>query len=296
MIYIDPGCEEYIVNSRLIESEYKDACEWITDLGIEYKRTRFGNYEKDFAEFIKGEGKENAKESVKTFMNAHQEANELIRVKNSFDSFNSSQALETIKKSVAGQRFRNGSKTDQSRDFAFELSMASRFIKAGYEVDLRTITDIVVQVNDRKLYVECKRVKSEKQLEKRVKEANTQTKTRIKNDTSSKSRSFIALNLTDIINPDAMPIITNSLDSYRRTSAEKLKDFVVSNKAILSKKQHSKCLGVLTEFTTQGFINKTDDYAFVNLREGNFYQYKLNSSDKDFLGSFYPQLGNQNLV
>ena len=296
MIYIDPGSDKHIVESRLIESEYKDACQWISDLGIEYKRTRFGNYEKDLDEFIKTGGKENAKESVQTFFNAHLEANELIRIKNAFDSFNSTQALDTIKKAVTGQRFRNGSKSDQSRDFAFELSMASRFLKAGYEVDLRTITDIVVEINGKTLYVECKRIKSEKQLEKRVKEANKQTKTRITTSKSSSARSFIALNLTDVINPNAMPMVETSLDSYTRISAETLKNFVMLNKSTLSKNQHNKCLGVFTEFTTQGFINKPDNYALVNLREGNFYQYRLKKSDHDFLNKFYPKLGNQNIV
>lgn len=296
MLYIDPGSEKYIVESRILEEEYKDACQWISDLGIEFRRTRFGDYEKDFDEFIKGGGKGDAKESVKSFFNAQLEANDLIRVKNTFDSFNSAQALETIKKSVAGQKFRNGSQTDQSRDFAFELSMASRFIRAGYDVDLRTITDIVVEIDGKRLYVECKRIKSEKQLEKRVKEANTQTKTRLTKDTSSRARSFIALNLTDIINPTAMPMIQSSLELYRRASAETLKDFVTSNKSTLSKKQHNKCLGVFTEFTTQGFINNPGEYALVNLREGNFYQYNLKSGDKDFLNSFYLQLGNQNVV
>lgn len=296
MIYIDPGSDKHIVESRLIENEYKDACQWISDLGIEYKRTRFGNYEKDFDEFIKAGGTGSAKESVKTFFNAHLEANELIRIKNAFDSFNSTQALETIKKAVAGQRFRNESKSDQSRDFAFELSMASRFLKAGYEVDLRTITDIVVEIDSRPLYVECKRIKSEKQLEKRVKEANKQTKTRITTGKTSSARSFIALNLTDVINPNAMPMIETSLGSYRRKSAETLKDFVVSQKTTLSKKLHNKSLGVFTEFTTQGFINNPGEYAFVNLREGNFYQYKLTESNRNFLNTFYPKLGNQNIV
>jgi hypothetical protein len=296
LLYIDHDTEKYILESRTIEEEYKNSCEWISDLGIEFKRTRFGDYEKDFSEFIKGGGKENAKESVKTFFNAQLEANDLIRVKNAFDSFNSAQALDTIKKSVAGQKFRNGSKTDQSRDFAFELSMASRFIKAGYDVDLRTITDIVVEIDGRRLYVECKRIKSEKQLEKRVKEANSQTKVRISGDTSSRSRSFIALNLTDVINPTAMPIIQSSLGSYQRVSAATLKDYVTSNTSTLSKKQHNKCLGVFTEFTTQGFINTPDEYAFVNLRESNFFRYKLKTSDIEFLNTFFPQLGNQNIV
>lgn len=297
-IYIDPGSEKFITESKDLESAYGEACEWISSLGIDYKKTRFGAYEKDLVEFIKNGGKGTAEEKVRTFFNAHLEANELIRIKSSFDSLGSDQDLDTIRKSVSGQRFRNASKKDQSRDFAFELGMASRFLKAGYKVDLRSITDLVVEIHGRRLYVECKRLKSDKQLEKRVKEANEQIKRRLNQDKSSKARGMIALNLTDVINPDAIPIITKSIDEYRADSAETLKSFVLSNKSTLSKKKSSKCLGVFSEFSTQGFIytEKPEDCAFANIREGNIYQYPLKAEEREFLNSFWEYLGNQDLM
>ncbi len=100
--------------------------------------------------------------------------------------------------------------------------MAARFLKAGYEVDLRTITDIEVQIGDRKLYVECKRIKSVKQLGKRISKANNQIRTRINKEISNKNRGMIALNLTDLLNPDSRPIITKSINDYSHNSFAKL--------------------------------------------------------------------------
>ena len=296
--YIDPGSDKYIAESKDIEKRYIEACEWVSEFGIEYKKTRFGAYEKDVDEFIKNKGKEGARESIRIFMNAQLEASELIRLKTTFESIDSTEIIETIKKAVSGQRFRNASKSDQSRDFAFELGVASRFIKAGYHVDLRSISDLVVDVNGRTLYVECKRIKSIKQIEKRVKSANKQIKTRIEQDKSSKSRGMIALNVTDIINVDAEAVITPSLEIYRQQSAETLKGFVLENKGILSKGKHKKCLGVLTEFSTQGFIHASEvkDSAFAHIREGNIYQYPLKKEEGEFLNSFMFKLGNQHIL
>ncbi|MBM9518906.1 hypothetical protein JWG39_03640 [Desulforhopalus vacuolatus] len=297
-IYIDSEADKFIAESKQLETNYKEACDWINSFGVNYKITRFGEYQKDVEYFIKNKNQGSAKESVKTFMNAHLEANELIRIKTTFESFDSSQLVDTIKKMASGKRFRNSSSTDQSRDFAFELNIASRFAKAGFLIDLKGISDVVVIIENRKLFVECKRLKSYKQLEKRVKAANVQISKRLANDLSPKCRGVIALNLTDILNPDAMPIIAPSLKEHQTISAKILRDFVLSEQNALSRKRNKKCLGVFTEFSTEGFINAdtVEDAAFVYIREGNIYEYPLNSGDRSFLNSFWPKLGNQHIL
>jgi len=264
--YIEPGCDKYIIDSDELEKQYNEACDWISNLGFEYRKNRFGIYKQDIEKFLNNGKVESPSEELKRFFNAHLEANELIRLKNSFMNFDCSEILETIKKSVSGQRFRNASKTDQSRDFAFELGVASRFINAGYNVDLRTISDLVVKIDDITLFVECKRIKSIQQLEKRVKEANTQISNRISVNTSSKARGLIALNLTDIINPEAMPIISTSVEEYRNASAETLKSFVLQHRDTLSKHKSNKCLGVFTEFSTQGVIRNVSSTHRLDLK------------------------------
>ncbi|MCL6272290.1 hypothetical protein M3P05_20450 [Sansalvadorimonas sp. 2012CJ34-2] len=295
--YIDDGCERYIAHSKDVEKSYIEACEWISSLGIDYKKTRFGEYERDVENFIKNKGKTPAEESIKIFNNAQMEASELIRLKETFDNFSTDEIIDSIKKTTSGQRFRNASSKDQSRDFAFELGVASRFIRAGYSVDLRGVSDLVATIDGRKLYVECKRLKSYSQLEKRVKAANTQITNRLKQDKSSKSRGMIALNITDIINADAKMIISETIEQYQKASAETLKDFVLKHRKTLSEKKQKKHLGVLTEFTTQGIIfdGSKENFAFANIREGNIYQYPLKQEEEKFLESFRGKLGDQNI-
>lgn len=295
--YIEPDCERFIHEGKQVEEAYAEACEWISSFGVPYQKTRFGAYEKDLEEFLKGGGPKDAKESVTVFMNAHKEAAELVRIMNVYKSFDADEILEPIKKMTSGQRFRNATTKDQSRDFAFELGVASRFIKAGYTVDLRGISDLVVDIDGTRFYVECKRMKSFKQLGKRVQEANKQIRTRLSTDRSSKSRGMIALNVTDIVMENDTPIIFPKIEDYQQASAYTLKSFVMSNKETLGNKRVNKCLGVLTEFTTQGIIFGPDEkeMAFANIREGNLFQYPMSKTEHEFLNSFWKKLGNQNI-
>ena len=295
--YIELDCEKFIHESREIDQSYAEACEWISSFGVPYEKTRFGAYEKDVVNFLSGKDVSDAKESISIFMNAHKEANELVRIMNVYKSFNSEEILEPIKKMTSGQRFRNATTKDQSRDFAFELGVASRFIKVGFQVDLRGISDLVVDIKGTTLYVECKRLKSSSQLAKRTKAANEQIKRRLSADKSSKSRGLVALNVTDIVMDSNDPLVFPTVEDYQETSAKTLKSFVLSNEDMFMSKRVKKCLGVFTEFTTQGIILSKDssEMSFANVREGNIYQYPLSASEHDFINSFWKSLGNQDV-
>ena len=59
-------------------------------------------------------------------------------------------------------------------DFAFELSVASRFLSAGHPVESGTLADVVAIVGRHKIYVECKRIQSDRKFITRVGEAAKQ--------------------------------------------------------------------------------------------------------------------------
>lgn len=56
--YIDQGCKQFIENSKDIEKSYAEACDWISNLGVVYEKTRFGTYERDIESFIKNRSKD----------------------------------------------------------------------------------------------------------------------------------------------------------------------------------------------------------------------------------------------
>lgn len=189
--------------------KYKDVCTWFTELGFNYAATRYGIYLKNIQklnEWSKGNdifcniNKDELVNFMGTLLNSHIEANEIIRVYGDIQALNSQEYIEQIKKVISGQELRATAEKDQARDFLFELSTASRFLRAGYSVSLSGVCDIVVTLPDGTLlFVECKRVKSIKKLAKNIKTAAQQLDKRIKDSRSYKNIGLIAVNITDLL-------------------------------------------------------------------------------------------------
>lgn len=80
---------------------------------------------------------------------------------------------------VCGRDFAALDKDSSSRNSQFELRIACYFCQAGYSVDLSGQTDIVATCDGTTYFVECKRVTSYGALNKRLKEAKRQLRTKL---------------------------------------------------------------------------------------------------------------------
>lgn len=142
------------------EEQFLAACDWMESLGINYPKTRFGGYKKDFSLFINPDRKkipsedfELAEEFYK-FMQAQTEAVQLIRLMNTYKDRRCEGFLETFRNVMLGLKLRRDSvnvEQDPARDHAFELSIASRFIKGGFSVDLTNVADLIVDIKGKQL-------------------------------------------------------------------------------------------------------------------------------------------------
>lgn len=190
-------------------SKFEEVCAWFDSLGFRFAISRYGIYHKNLQKLkelsngekiLKDTSDENLVAIIKEMMNSHVEANEIIRIYNDLKGLDIQEYLDQIKKVITGQEFRATSESDPARDFLFELSMAARFLRAGYKISLKSICDIEVKLPDgRILFVECKRVKSLKKLSKNIKNANQQIVRRIKDSSSLKNIGMVAVNVTDLL-------------------------------------------------------------------------------------------------
>lgn len=100
---------------------------------------------------------------------------ECIQIVQVFDSFKDEKSVgfkERLQKAVYGTDFYNPeSKTDQPRDFLYELLIASFFNNLGYKVNFEQLTDVIANRNGITVYAECKRIKSINGLEENLKKA-----------------------------------------------------------------------------------------------------------------------------
>lgn len=275
---------------------YDEVCGWFSSLGFEYSRTRYGIYKKHVTSFVainNGENTvDNLNEFKESFDNAYLEVNEIIRIYNSLKDINSTEFIAQIKKVISGREFRGNMDGDQARDFLFELSIATRFLRAGYTVSLTGICDVVVDLGqDGTLYVECKRIKSEKKLADNVKKANKQISTRIKASFSNKVYGLVAINITDLIPKTNMMFPSSEKEAtiiHRRVSnkyvLERINKFTVGI--------NKKCFGVMCESAIMNHLSiKSTKRGFTYSRHTEFIPY----SDNKIYEKLAPILSNQDI-
>nr|VVV06028.1 hypothetical protein AW0309160_03512 [Aliivibrio wodanis] len=241
-----------------IQAMYEEVCTWFDSLGFSYVRTRYGIYKGVFSEFLRVVQERDAPEDLAEFKlkfdNAYIEVHEAIRIYNGLKDHDETQFLEQLKKVLSGQEFRAKSSDDQARDFLFELSVATRFINAGYNVDLKGICDVVVDLgNNKTLFVECKRVKSNKKLEKNVKKANEQLKKRLKKTGKPNAVGLVAVNITDILPKlEKLPVNSNVTGTqFHRVASRK---YIFQNVLSLMSNKFVGCLGVMCESSMMNYL------------------------------------------
>jgi len=219
------------------KKEFSDACEWLSqEMGFPYNSTRMGDYERLLKTFVNPGAKDPTDRDLiddfYNFMQAATEACQITRLWNTFKDGQHKGLKDRIKHVMSGKSIRaeaikknkKGQNDDPARDFAFELNIASRFIKGGYEVDLTNNCDVVVTIGKDKLYVECKRLKSMKKLASRINEASSQIDTRIGANRKNKY-GMIALDVTDVLLPEGTVTATSDVRLYNMRIQKAITDF-----------------------------------------------------------------------
>lgn len=289
----------YLEKGQNILVEYKQACAWLDSLGINFKRSRFGRYQKEISEFRKAiKSKISEEEKISdfySFLNSYAEATELIRVKSALERIESIKYLSQLKKATAGQAFRNIANKDSSRDFFFELTLAARLINAGYSVTVNELVDAVADISGAKVYFECKRITSQKMVKDRVKHASTQLKQRFLNEISDNIKGIICLNVTELLNPNLVMVVGQDIHELKKVHSEMLTSFVKSHNRELNINDRENILGVICEFNMYGYIKNQNPLAVINCRGIKFLQYDVTQEEEKFVRELAVKISNQKL-
>jgi len=280
-------------------SLYAEACEWLGDLGVVYSKNRYGIYKQHFEKFteiansnveLKDEDQLSLK---KKFDNAYLEVNQLIRIYERLKEINSEEFLGQIRKVASGQEFRANSENDQARDFLFELSIASRFMKAGFSTSLSGICDVVVElVGDGKLFVECKRIKSQAKIGANIKKASKQISNRLKADVSSKVYGLIAIDVSDLL-PSLSAFRPNSREAGTAMHRLASNNFIRKNIEQIASESRGKSLGVMcvSEVMSHLLMEENTPALFYS-RHTEFVPY----CDSRILKELAPKISNQDII
>lgn len=88
---------------------------------------------------------------------------------------------------------------DRARNTAFELSIASRLIGAGYEIDFSNGADVIAKNDDQEFIVECKRPNSSQAVRRNFERAMSQIRARLANHRHA--HGVIAMSASVAMNP-----------------------------------------------------------------------------------------------
>jgi hypothetical protein len=182
-------------------------------LGVETQNTRFDRY----ARYLRNVQQDSATDPSRVFRNVDpsrfrsptdwylyviREVHELMWILAGLKIANPPGIGAKLADIVGGMDFAAFDVDSKSRDTQFELRIASYFLQAGCEVDLSLGTDVVALTASHAFYVECKRISSAKQVQKRVSEAKGQLMRRMPSRVGQ-HRNFgcIALDVTSLAFP-----------------------------------------------------------------------------------------------
>ncbi|MCJ0972299.1 hypothetical protein MST27_02805 [Pseudomonas sp. PS1] len=301
MIEFDLPARTYHENGAQIATAFREVCDWLKSLGVFSASNRFSTYLKIFDNFeSEAPYALQSDENFRNYVVVQGEVTELIRIRKWLDSLDSEDYLNQLKKVTSGKPFASQANADPARDFTFELSIAARFLAAGYPVDVTGMADTIAHVGPYKIYVECKRIQSPSKVLKRIKEAQKQIGVRLSADASSKSRGLVACKISEVLNPALTTPIYSNASRFRHESEKSLKAYIRENEENLKKHTAKKQLGILFENNINGVVydesSLNPEPKIINCRGATLYCHKLGSEDTNLVHNMAPKLASQGVL
>ena len=225
------------------------AYDWFCNLGIKLQPGRIHEYKKLFEKYkdnpedlFKGPHDENFEMAV----NALRETDEISWIHEGLIKHDEIYSKDVIQKmSDGGFKRKDDTTANQARDFEFELRIVTYFLRAGFPVDLSSDADIIVNIRGYSLYVECKRIKSNKQLYKRISEANLQLMRRYIHHVHPKEPvGLIVIDTYDLLFPNYSFIVSSSSEYIVNDIRMRLNKIANDKKVMRFKKQNRRTIGI----------------------------------------------------
>jgi hypothetical protein len=269
-----------------VHQDYQGALGCMTGLGLNLSPGRAQHYERVIDYWrnqYRTASPEDAQKAFPDFVSSMFEIGDFVDIYRSFEHVAKSELkdiAEKLKKGVNGPA-NSASETESSkvaRNFIFEALVAARCHKPSNFVEaiLGSVTDTGIRVGNKKIWVECKRVTSEKKLEANVRDACNQLERVLGKKIGSGHRSLVAIDFTKLLHKGDKLLVKDGDLSLRRYTKEIMELFIhqFSNqweKVYPSKS--NKIVGTILKFSTmatsedRNLLVRVSEWA-INPRRG----------------------------
>lgn len=141
--------------------KYKHALDWLKKFGINIQNSRLANYRKEILKLqtTLNTGPVKQQNDLELAAENLLEALEVIDIWSALKNYTGDGLQARLMKAFYGTTYRKDEPKEgyNHRDFAFELWINARLIKAGFDVDLSIETDAKTKIKNDEIYIECKR-------------------------------------------------------------------------------------------------------------------------------------------
>lgn len=244
-----------------LSDEYQAAYDWFKSYGFDVVVTRLSRYKGCIDELAQHyrNGTLKAASFKRDFANqvtSLSEATEIMRIHRGLASLYSSDLRDKLKVVLSGKDGRPSvSDFDPSRDTAFELLLASRCHRAGLQVEIGAVADLVTLFNHTEFFVECKRLKSREKIRKRIKNAMKQLHRRYKAARNPLiARGIVALSITDSANPEHGLMIGDTIEEVSAKVQRHVDHFIMQHQSLWQQVEDKRTIGVLVELSTPSVV------------------------------------------
>jgi len=265
--------------------EFAAAISWIERLQLDPSRGRVSQYQKDlryWKDNYQSTPNDELRRRFTDFINTIHDANDLISVYRKFRSTPITKLesiREKLEKSLNGPIKRQDERpgTSTARNFLFEALVAARLHhpEVGIRALLDAKTDTGFKAQNRKVWIECKRITSLNKLEANVRDAAKQLERAFKKHPGSAHRGLVAIDISKLFNDGSKILVKpteNALLSDMRVYSE---TFIKDHRHKWEKvyrDRDKRIMGTLIRFSTMASVEErnlptvTDEWT-VNPRD-----------------------------
>lgn len=259
---------------RTVSANFETALEWMTKYGANPERSRLGRYRLILNDLVKAYTAadfDSMKRREDDFMDVLFEVHEVIEIHRGLRALDIPGLSLSLKKLFDGPMQRkdelSASRSIIGRNTAFELLVASRFARAGLAVDISRVADVIVKIDNRIIYTECKRPSSPKKILSNLRSALTQCRNRIAVCPSHISSGIAAIDFSWAANPQSKILELADFGEIDATLTSVVNSFIEEFAPQLWLQK--KTLGILVRFSglivnsEKALLNHAQQWGFI---------------------------------
>lgn len=184
----------------------REAIAWVASLGRDLTNTRFGRYlaevERYAQDLAAGKRPDNSPLFYAASADGHVLSHAYQQLRGGYDRY----VARRIDRACRGSDtiVDEDGVNNEGRNFCFELSLACWLVSSGLELNCDDRADVGGQVAGHYLIVECKRVRSDRKVEMRGREAVQRLSERLAKPDQPNMVGAVSFDFTPIVNPDGV--------------------------------------------------------------------------------------------